>query len=182
MISPILVEHISKLVRLSDEAFGNFYLNHHYFLTSITSNTDFGFVIQHENQIVGYVLGSVAVPSEMKHHLLKGGESINTKFKGTTVIIKHLVIDRHHQHQGWGQQLIAHTYHQLKKDCQQFICVCWKKGNVTPMAQLLLKNKFSLLHTINHYWKEDSVTKPFTCPICMGECWCSAEIYIKKAA
>jgi len=181
-IIPIHPQHISRLVQLSDQAFGSNYLNSNYFKTTINSPSDFGFVIKSKDGIMGYIFSSIVTNQEINTHLLKGGNTIANQLKGKTTIIKHVAINGNYQKQGLGQQLIEHTLNQLKNNCEQFICVSWKKGATTPMSQLLIKSKFSLLDTINNYWLEDSISKKFPCPICGNPCKCSADIFIKKAA
>jgi GNAT superfamily N-acetyltransferase len=173
--------HISKLLILSDEVFGENFLTEGFLSKYLFSDYQVGLVAIDENKILGYLLFDNLSLNELKEVALEEGEWFYEKFTPyqSICLIKQIAVVKEHQKQGVANQLFKECIKLSEIAC----CLAWKKGDAVSLKNLLIKNSFDYEKTLYNYWYKDSLTKKYNCTYC-GEppCKCSAEVYFKRNA
>lgn len=68
----------------------------------------------------------------------------------------------------------------MKQGAEVILSAVWMKDGTSTFGELLVKQGFERLVFVKEYWKKDSLTRKFICPVC-GEppCECDAMVYAK---
>jgi ribosomal protein S18 acetylase RimI-like enzyme len=85
------------------------------------------------------------------------------------------------QGQGIGQELTRHRIRWLSEaGCTAVIEVSWESGLANTSDRVFRKLGFERLSQVKGFYIEDSVRRPFICPVCGSPpCRCSASLYVK---
>jgi len=172
---------IDQLLFIANEAFGNNFITTDDLEDFITQPYKNCYIAVLNNEILGFITTEICNSNQLKESLLiKTDETFFPKSIASIGSIKQVAVNPKHLRKGIATSLLEHAITQLKLKSDTLFCISCKKGDVTPMSNLLLKNNFSLLQTIPNYWHTDSLTQKYTCSICGAPpCKCSAELYLK---
>lgn len=86
------------------------------------------------------------------------------------------------QGMGVAKKLFVMGNNWLKEHgAEVILSAVWIKDGTSTFGELLEKEGFERLVFVKEYWKKDSLTRKFICPIC-GEppCACDAMVYMKE--
>lgn len=171
--------HTNQLLFIANNAFGSNFISPTNFEGFITQSHKNCFIAVLNNEVLGFVTTQFSNANQLQENLLvKTDEPLFTN--PTTIgIIKQVAVHPNHLRKGIATNLLKHAITHLKLNSDSLFCISWKKGNETPMSNLLLKNNFTLQQTTPNYWYNDSLTQPYNCAICgTPPCKCSAELFI----
>ncbi|MBK8808595.1 MAG: hypothetical protein IPO21_18965 [Bacteroidales bacterium] len=89
-----------------------------------------------------------------------------------------LIVKSQFENNGIGAALFSESLLWLKTHAEFVYTVRWLKSATDKGSTLLSRNGFEPIARIENFWKIDSLTRKYHCPIC-GEppCLCSALIY-----
>lgn len=75
--------------------------------------------------------------------------------------------------------LVKDSIDEFKRREIKTVCsIAWKSKYRTNIGGILKRLGFEQILEIQNYWKEDSIEKGYSCPVCGGPpCKCSAVIY-----
>jgi ribosomal protein S18 acetylase RimI-like enzyme len=168
--------HLNQLLLLANQAFGENFITQQELETYINHPNKYLFVTTISDEIAGFITAEICNKNELQNNLL---QPIDLP-KNTTNIgwIKQVAVHPNYFRKGIANKLLKTTITTLKPFCDTLFCISWKKGEQTPMSNLLLKINFSLHQTIPNYWYTDSLTQQYSCSICGSPpCKCSAELF-----
>ena len=175
-------EHLNELLKISNEVFGEYFLNPAYLNNYLNSEKNKAIVaLSPDNKVVGFLFLEQFLFLKNSSHFITDAKWFNKRFPENQhlTIIKQIALTSNYQNKGVGK-LLLNEVNQLKDTT--IVCIVWDKGKETPLRYLLSKNNFSHEHIIENYWSNDSIEKNYFCEICgQPPCTCNAEIYIKKA-
>jgi len=185
-ITPLKKEHFSDIIKLSNIHFGQNFITSQYLnkYLSIIKKQGFTF-LSDQNNVVGFILTDILNTSEFIEAIIKDKEWFISQLNDykNVALIKQIVVNELYQNKGIGSLLIEHVINLLNTSSQITYCLAWKKGDKTPLKNILLKNGFSNIKTITNYWYNDSLSKNYSCIHCGSPpCTCSSEVYFKKNA
>jgi len=173
--------HIKEIILLSDKIFGLNFLTTKCLYQYINSHVHFGFVCTIDKNIIGYILADNINYNLLKSSFLKDNEWFETALIGLNNIclIKQIAVAEESRKQGVANLLIQKIGGLAETHC----CLAWKRGQSTPLKNVLLRNNFKFQKTIQEYWKNDSQMRKYNCSTCgKPPCLCRAEVYFKKKA
>jgi ribosomal protein S18 acetylase RimI-like enzyme len=168
---------LNQLLLIANSAFGDNFISKLELSTYINQPNQYLFVAIIDDEVVGFISAETCNKTELLNKVL---QPIDLP-KNITKIgwIKQVAINPNHYRKGIAHHLLQTITKQLKPKIDTLFCISWIKGAVTPMSNLLLKNKFTLYKTIPNYWYNDSLTKQYNCYICgTPPCKCSADLFL----
>ena len=176
------IGHLAELLEISNEVFGQYFLNLAYLNIYLNSDSNKSLVaITPENRVVGFLFLEKFSFVKNSKHFISNKDWFNNWFtpKQNLTLIKQIAVTSAYQSKGVGKLLL----NQVNQLNTTLVCVVWDKGEKTPLRYLLSKNNFVQELKIEKYWSNESVEKNYLCDICgQPPCKCNAEIYIKSSA
>ena len=176
-------EHINQIILLSNNSFGEGFLNNHFLNQFINSSQKIGFVSLENKKVIGYILFETLTQGKFIDEVLleKDWFDYNFKDQDKVQLIRQILVSKHYQNKGIASQLIKESLNQTNNSLNTTCCIAWKKEDSPFLQNILLKTQFDFNLTIANYWHEDSIIKNYTCSVCgTPPCNCSAEVYIRK--
>ena len=172
--------NINQLLFIANQTLGNNFITTTHFEDFITQPHKNCYIAVLNNEILGFITTELCNATQLQESLLKKHEEpLFTNPTATIGIIQQVAVNPKHLRKGIATSLLKHAITQLKLNSDSLFCISWKKGAITPMSNLLLKNNFTLYQTIPNYWYTDSLTQLYNCAICGNPpCKCSAEFYV----
>jgi L-amino acid N-acyltransferase YncA len=83
-----------------------------------------------------------------------------------------------HQRQGLGRLLCSAQYEWMRaQGCRGAIGLAWQHGRADASAPLFRDAGFELLAELPDYYLEGSRNDGHSCPVCGGECHCTALLF-----
>lgn len=169
---------LNQLLLIANSAFGDKFISKQELSTYINQPNQYLFVAIIDNEVVGFISAETCNKTELLNKVLQPIDL--PKNITNTGWIKQAAVNPNCFRKGIANKLLHSVTTALKNTCDTLFCISWKKGAVTPMSNLLLKNKFTSHKTIPNYWYNDSLTKQYNCDICgTPPCKCSAELYLQ---
>lgn len=174
--------HLKQLLLIANTAFGENFISPTNFEDFIIQSHKNWFIAVLNNEILGFLTTEICNHIQLQESLLvKTDEQLFINSNTNIGVIKQVAVHPKHLRKGIATSLLTHAINNLKLNSDYLFCISWKKGDTTPMSNLLLKNNFSLHQTIPNYWYTDSLTQLYSCAICgTPPCKCSAELFIYR--
>lgn len=187
MIKNASISNINDLVIISKKCFGNNYLTHSYFKSSIESETSYCWVKIIEKNIVAFLIVETMDNQKLSttfydytHWLLS---YIENKGIENNLLIKQIAVLPQFQNKKIASELLLHLFQTSLVNTDALWCVCWDKKEKNYFITLLEKLQFKHIKTAIDFWKKDSLIKNYTCTDCQQQpCKCSASIYFLLAS
>lgn len=175
----LVSKHIPAVKALLDKQFGTDYLSIEE-LHIFANTPHFGLVALEGSKVIGVSLVKIGKVSTLVEEVLLEQSWFCSHFGKNKLIAlrKHLAVDNHYQGKGIGKLLVIDGIKQLRSMVDYIISIVWKESAEHSLGKLLQKVGATPIRTIPDYWKEDSLTKQYDCPICgQPPCACSTIIY-----
>ncbi len=167
-------KNITKVVALSNKAFGKNYLPLSYYKKFINSDVNIGMVMVANKNIVGFITSTIYLVNRANTC-----EELYFNFNDLQhdiAIIKQVVVAPKYQKKGIGNLLLKQLISTI--NTKEIICIAWQRDKNIVIANLLLKNNFRKLKSIPNYWFNDSVSKQYNCPECKKPpCKCTGVVF-----
>lgn len=178
-INPLNNKDIDGVITLSNLLLGKDYLTPSLLQEYLANDNKIAFVVKAENQIIGFLLIQICDPKEVTSLALTEKEWFSNLFNNYPLgVIKTIAIHPNYKQQGIGTALTKKGVEKLTKSCEKIISICWNQKEATSFNFVLEKCGLQNLKEIKNFWKNDSLTKEYNCPICGDPpCVCSAFIY-----
>ena len=172
-------KHLATAKSLLDKQFGTDYLSIEE-LHIFANPPHLGLVALEGSKVIGVSLVKIGSVTILAEELLLEQNWFCSHFGKNKIIAlrKHLAVDSHYQGKGIGKLLVIDGIKQLRPMVDYVISIVWKESAEHSLGKLLQKVGATPIRTIPDYWKEDSLTKQYDCPICgHPPCACSTIIY-----
>jgi len=137
-----------------------------------------------DNEVSGFAIAYILNFKQL-HNILKNNidqlpkeyRDINLQFG----YIKSIIVQKGKQNIGIGKMLCNDLINELNKSgANAFIVTAWKKKGEIPANKILQQSGLNVLCEIPEFWKDESISIKYKCPICGNPpCQCSAVIFGK---
>ena len=169
--------HLTELLKLSNNAFGDGFVSQHDINEFITSENKHILVAIENNKVAGLITAITCTADKLNQKILSPTNEIEVSDNDAIGIIKQVAVNANHYRKGVADLLLKHSLTEITIPTIWF-CVSWYKGEITPMSKLLLKNNFKLVKIIPNYWSDESIIKQYHCAVCgTPPCTCKAELF-----
>lgn len=175
-------KHLLAAKAICDAQFGQDYLGMGD-LEKYLAPPHIGLVATKNQELLGLTLIKIGDVETISKELLAGQDWFLSKFKDYSKIAlrKHLAVLPGQEGLGIGRLLMARGMQLLEEQgIEVIISVVWKEGASKALHKLLTSFQSIPIHTIDNYWKVDSLKKGYICPGCKQlPCECSVTVYSK---
>lgn len=184
-IKDLNTSQIPYVINISDYELGEQYISKKV-LTHLLKGerTTITRVALFDNEISGFAIANT-LNSKQLHNILKDNIDllpkeyldINLQFG----YIKSIIVQKGKQNLGIGKMLCNDLINELRKSgANAYIVTAWKKYGEIPANKILQKSGLNVLCEIPEFWKDESISIKYKCPICGNPpCLCSAVIFGK---
>lgn len=179
IITELKNEHISSIIDLSNEAFGDGFINTTYLTAYLSLPNNYCLVaLNSNNNVIGFI---TAETTNYNNFATSFFEDKELKKYNTISIIKQVVVDKVYQNQQIASLLLKKVLDILSDKSDIIVCIAWNNNNRIALKNILERNLFNAIKSIPNYWRADSLSNNYNCIRCgKPPCSCSAELYIKK--
>lgn len=183
----LLSDNNEELVRqattIFDESLGKEYIGAETIKQNIRLNSHIALGAFEGEDLRGVLLGHIGETQELKEYernLAKFGIVIPlTKHK--VGVVKSLAVASGYRRHGMGTTLTEEALRAFSSVyCTISLAVSWISNRPDNSQRLFESLNFRKLITIPEYWKEDSIQKGYSCPVCKEPpCLCAARFYLR---
>ncbi len=173
-------QHFNSILTLSDELFGNGFLNTNSLNEYLANPQKMALVAQYDNLVCGFILLEHCTKNSLLNLALEEKDWFNNYFsaKDSFGILKTIAVNSQFKNKGIGSKLTTIGIETLSKTCSSIVSICWDKKSSTSFNIVLEKSGFTKIKTFNAFWKNDSLLNNYFCEICGAPpCLCNAFIY-----
>ena len=178
---PAQKKHFKIIWNISDAQLGKGYLTYDTLLKKINHQNIIFKTVEFESKVIGFYIFHLQT---QEYSLFRNLNIVNLDKNNSSLIIKTIVISDEYQKKGITNNILLEAEKIARQNnINKIYCFAWQhqSSKTIPMSKILQKNGYSLSQTIDDFWKEESITKDFECPICnTPPCLCSLVIYTKN--
>jgi ribosomal protein S18 acetylase RimI-like enzyme len=176
--------HIPQITEIADDQLGKDYLTDEDLERILSAPEHYVCAVALDKphaKVVGFCLGLQIQQHEIKDYIHLAESDIPRSIKNSERIglLKTIAIDQEHQRLGIGFKLTEKCVTELiSRKVQTIISIAWQNGCRVNMHGILSGLKFRKVKEIPFFWKNDSLKKGYSCPMCgQPPCKCTAVIY-----
>jgi GNAT superfamily N-acetyltransferase len=180
LIRPITEIDFPTILAISNNRFGEDYLDMYELSTYLTHINRISVVALVNDKIAGFALAQVCDQNALMSLVFCEHDWFREQFlnKYPIGILKTIAVDHKFSNLGIGTALTTYRIDILKKSTNSILAVNWEQKEHLENSRLLEKCGLSLQRRIERYWMEDSLAKGYTCVRCGAPpCKCAAMIY-----
>lgn len=153
---------ITRIKNISNQCFGNNYLNISTINSAIESNSLL--VIKENGEVIGFCLFSI---------------SNRDKADSYQSQIETLAVSKNYQNKGYGSILLNNTIKIIRsQSIKNIFYKGWLEGPNHFFIDKIKSLGFQKIKTIRNYWKKQSIEEGFICDLCGAPpCKCTLNLY-----
>ncbi len=172
-------EYKVELLDISAEALGQGYVSETEFDRCLENNNHICFIALKNNIVVGYTLLEIFDVGDLKSAFnFDIYDTILSERDVKRVCYrKHTVVRKEFRNHGTGKALVRFSHRQIEAQVDCIFSLVWKnESNI--MIKILEKEGFNQKLTLPDYWRESSLERRFSCPLCGIPCHCEAVLMV----
>ena len=173
------LELVKKAVDLINENLGIGYVDESFIEDKINAPNALIRQATQDNELLGLTLGLLLDKSALKAYTLLENKKLSdlVKKNGVYLYRKLTVVTEESRSQGVAKLLVSKLSERMAPYALNVISTSWYRNGVPANLQKSLGMKsFGI---INDFWKSDSLSRGFICPVCSDPpCNCSAEVFV----
>jgi GNAT superfamily N-acetyltransferase len=186
-LRPMQAQHLSEVRALLGEALGKRYMDPDKLTEVVDSPWRWVARVALDKEIV---VGAMAVelvdyetllkriPKDMVRDVRKATPEL---VYGNPSLVRSIAVSKESRGRGVGTRLIECALGELwERGATEIVLVgsaSKRAGNIGGVVESL---GFTAAETLRNYWKKDSSTRAYTCPVCHTSCSCSATLYVMR--
>ena len=178
-VCPITRKELSAVIGIAEQQLGHAYLDSDVLLAtgSLASCAAI------DDKVVGFYIAKVVSVDEVYQRIRGLREKGLTYLEDAEKVGMVSSVATHPGYAGKGiaSTLVRHCVAALERQAVNVIAaIAWKSDKGVHIGAVLAKQGFEEVMQLDDFWKEDSVSRHYTCPACGDPpCRCKAVIYIR---
>lgn len=173
-------EHVNDVLTIAFEQFGSEFVDKNSLAPYLQDEGKYGFVIEENNKVAGFVIGRVCDKSELRDLVLADQDWFENEFENESVgIIETIAVNPDFSGKGLGQKLVSESLDFMTPEASKVLTMVWEHPDGAPLETILEKKGFEKKRDFISYWKADSLEKGYGCTYCdQPPCTCNAGAFV----
>jgi GNAT superfamily N-acetyltransferase len=125
----------------------------------------------------GAAVARLLAPDDADYYRAFGRAALDL-FTGTVGSFEAFVVEPDHRRRGLGTRLATVSLDWMRgRDCTSAVTLSWRSGREGSSAGLFRRLGMREGPTVERFYREESLSNGWTCPVCRGPCSCPATLF-----
>lgn len=185
-IQPFTGRYRANVLDLSSRLLGKGYLPNGF--PESESAKDFLLIATLSKKLIGFNYSRIMREGKLKVILKNRQINIPPDIKhadeaGTLGLLKTMCIEPEYQGHGVGTKLIEECLNKLTRlGSETIISIAWETPSGIPISGIFSRFGFHEWVRLENFWREESISQGYSCPVCGTPCNCPAVLYKRSVS